>query len=174
MFHTKHFILQSCLLPTLTTLSKKSHSRIYFLSATKQTDELHPFTKRSNQHVSHYVSILQSCLLPTITTLSKKKKAISKLISCLLLNIRACFIRSQNVQISMFHTMYLFYNLVYYLRWCKCERQKKNSNFFSPPFFFQNSRKKIKKIFSYVFPKTAEKIIKNSSVLEKKRWRKEI
>ena len=36
--------------------------------------------------------------------------------------------------------------------------RKKNLNLFSPPFFYQNSRKNIFKfIFSNVFPKTAEK-----------------
>ena len=36
--------------------------------------------------------------------------------------------------------------------------RKKNLNLFSPPFFYQNSRKNIfKYIFSNVFPKTAEK-----------------
>ena len=46
-----------------------------------------------------------------------------------------------------------------YIRWCKCEQQKKKFKFiFSTVFFYQNSRKNIFKfIFSNVFPKTAEK-----------------
>ena len=53
--------------------------------------------------------------------------------------------------------------------------RKKNLNLFSPPFFLpKQQKKKIKFIFSNVFPKTVEKINLNLFFLLflEKRWRK--